>query len=141
MAQTGPILLVDDDEDDYELFSLVLQKENVPNALLHFKSGVDAFQYLLSTTDAPFLILSDMNMPKMGGIELRQRIQDNEGLRKRSIPFIFFTTSGAEVAVKKAYDLSVQGFFLKQDSIQALARQVRLIIDYWQECIHPNNFH
>lgn len=140
MAQSGPILLIDDDEDDYELFSLVLEREGIVNPLLHFKNGVDVLKYLAVTEDVPFLILSDMNMPKMGGLELRQRIHDDDLLRKKSVPFIFFTTSSAEIAVRKAYELSVQGFFLKKDTIQTLSKQVRLIIDYWQECIHPNNF-
>lgn len=140
MSQSGPIVLIDDDEDDYELFTMVMEKEGIQNKLIHFTNGAKALEYLQTTTDSPFLILSDMNMPKMGGIELRQAIEKDERLRRKSVPFIFFTTSGAELAVRRAYDLSVQGFFVKRDTVDALIRQVRLIFDYWQECYHPNNF-
>jgi CheY-like chemotaxis protein len=140
MAQSGPIVLVDDDEDDYELFSLVLKKEGITNPLLHFTNGSKALEYLSSTEDRPFLILSDMNMPKMGGIELKTAIDKDDRLRKQAIPFVFFTTSGAEIAVKRAYELNVQGFFVKKDTLESLSDQVKQIYNYWQESLHPNNF-
>ena len=140
MAQSGPIVLVDDDEDDFELFSLVLKKEGITNTLLHFNNGSKALEYLNSTGDNPFLILSDMNMPKMGGIELKTAIDSDNRLKKQAIPFVFFTTSGAEIAVKRAYELDIQGFFVKEDTMESLSRQVRQIFNYWQESLHPNNF-
>ena len=140
MAHSGPIVLVDDDEDDYELFSLVLQKEGISNPVLHFTNGSKALDYLNQTEDHPFIILSDMNMPKMGGIELKTAIDNDDRLRKQAIPFVFFTTSGAEIAVKRAYELNVQGFFVKKDTMERLSLQVRQIYDYWQESLHPDNF-
>lgn len=140
MSQTGPILLVDDDEDDFELLRQVLEDEQIENALLHFTDGKQVLEYLESTEEPAFLILSDINMPKIGGLELKKLINENESLRKKSIPFILFTTTAAQHAVRQAYDLSVQGFFVKGDTMQELARLVKLIVDYWKECRHPNYF-
>lgn len=139
MSKKGPILVIDDDDEDFELFKLVIEKENVENPLLHFKDGRQALEYLQETTDSPFLILSDINMPKIGGIALRKLINDNEYLRRKCLPFVFFTTSAAEFAVRQAYDMSVQGFFVKADTVKELSKQIRLIFDYWQECKHPNS--
>lgn len=138
MSQQEPILIIDDDEEDFELFQLVVEMEKITNPLLHFKDGAEALQYLKTTTDSPLFILSDMNMPKIGGVKLRKLINEDETLRKKSIPFVFFTTSGADIAVRQAYDLCVQGFFIKGDTVKELSRLVRLIYDYWTECQHPN---
>lgn len=138
MSQSGPILVIDDDAEDFELFQLVIEMEKIENPLLHFQDGTEALKYLKSTKELPFLILSDINMPKIGGIALRKIINEDEILRHKSIPFIFFTTSAGGVAVRQAYDLSVQGFFIKGDTVKELSRLIRLIYDYWSECQHPN---
>lgn len=140
MSNTGPILLIDDDEDDYELFTHVMLEQKIPNALHHFTDGKRALEYLQSTPERPFLILSDINMPKLGGIELRKIVSEDDKLRSKCIPFIFFTTTATEQAVKKAYDLSVQGFFVKGETMERLSSLIKLIVDYWTECKHPNSY-
>ena len=138
MHRNGPILLVDDDRDDLEIMKEILRQVNITNQLVCFANGQQAFDYLLTDADQPFLILSDLNMPVMDGIELRRRINDNESLRRKSIPFIFLTTSAGSAAVKEAYKMSVQGFFEKGSSMQEIGTMIRLIYDYWQTCRHPN---
>lgn len=138
MSKRGPILLIDDDADEYELVKDALQAEGIANELHCFASGEEGLRFLQTATQKPFLILSDINMRGMNGLELRRRINADEALRKKSIPFIFFTTTASPAAVSEAYEMSVQGFFEKPDSVAGIRALLREIFDYWQRCRHPN---
>ncbi len=138
MSKKGSILLVDDDKDDQQLILDILENCGIKNKVVCLSNGEDALEYLLQMKNAPFLILCDVNMPLMNGIELRQRITDNELLRKKSIPFIFLTTTASPSAVKDAYEMSVQGFFEKGSDIKSFQELIKLIYNYWQHCKHPN---
>jgi CheY-like chemotaxis protein len=78
-----------------------------------------------------------MNMPRMSGLELRRRINEDEILRRKSIPFVFFTTAASKQQVEEAYDLTVQGFFIKEPSFIETQRTFKLILEYWDKCKHP----
>ena len=88
----------------------------------------------------PFLILSDINMPRLNGFELRSKIFTNEQLQTKCIPYLFFTTGANKKAVVDAYALSVQGFFIKPTSMDGLERTIKKIVEYWQECIAPSQY-
>lgn len=138
MSKKGSILLVDDDKDDQQLVLDILESCGIKNKVICISNGQQALDHLLKMKEAPFLILCDVNMPLMGGIELRKRITDNEILRKKSIPFIFLTTTATPQAIKDAYEMSVQGFFEKSADIKGFKQLIKLIYDYWQHCKHPN---
>ncbi|MDQ6609765.1 MAG: response regulator [Bacteroidota bacterium] len=139
MAKVGPIMIIEDDKDDREILQEIIESLGIKNELRFFGSGQDALDYLMTTSDQPFIILSDVNLPKMTGIELRQRINESEYLRQKSIPFIFLTTTATPIAVKQAYDMMVQGFFQKELNYAQVKYMVKLIFDYWSVCKHPNN--
>ncbi|MEZ0611297.1 response regulator [Fibrella sp. WM1] len=139
MSVHGPILIIEDDEDDQYMINLALERLKVPNQRIFFPNGQEALTYLEVTTELPFLILCDVNMPLMNGLELRQCITDNETLKRKSIPFVFLTTASNPELVRAAYDETVQGFFKKATTYDSLQEQIRLIIAYWQSCLHPNN--
>jgi DNA-binding NarL/FixJ family response regulator len=79
-------------------------------------------------------------MPKINGFELRNKVHTNELLHIKCIPYLFFTTSATKEAVFEAYALSVQGFFVKPNSYDKLESTIRKIMDYWKECIAPNEY-
>lgn len=139
MSKKGAILLVEDDKDDQELITEIIKNLGIKNHILCVENGKQALDYLTSATEIPFLILCDMNMPIMGGIELRQRITNSEALRRKSIPFIFLTTTASPQAVKEAYEMSVQGFFEKSNGLEEFKKLIQLIYNYWQQCKHPNS--
>ena len=139
MSKKGPILLIDDDADECEVITETLRHLKIENALLCFNDGQEALDYLRSTIEQPFLILSDVNMPGMNGLELRRQIFNDEALRRKSIPFIFLTTSATPMAVNEAYEMSVQGFFEKPHSMAEIKSLIKEIYGYWQHCRHPNN--
>lgn len=138
MSVKGPILSIEDDVDDQFLIRQVIRDLGVSNDLIFFNNGQEALAYLEAMTEQPFLILCDINMPLMDGIELRERICADEKLERKSIPFVFLTTTADKKMVRDAYDATVQGFFQKAVSYDGLRQQLQLIITYWQACLHPN---
>lgn len=137
--KSGEILIIDDDADDRDLMKEIIQELDVNNRVRFFENGKEALDYLVVMQEQPFIILCDVNMPLMNGIELRQRINENEVLHKKSIPFVFFTTAATEDAVSKAYEMSVQGYFQKPVDYKQMRRLLELTLEYWFQCKHPNN--
>lgn len=137
MNKYGPIIVIEDDDDDRELLTEAFAELNYPNELQFFADGFLALEYLERSNDKPFLILSDINLPRLNGFELRQKIHNNEALRLKCIPYLFFTTSAAHQAIVDAYSQSVQGFFVKPNSYADLVRTIMRIMDYWMECKAP----
>jgi CheY-like chemotaxis protein len=140
MNKSGPIVVIEDDLEDQEILVEIFQKLGYVNQIIYFHDGNDALAYLNKSDVQPFLILSDINMPKISGFELRNRVFTNEQLQTKCIPYLFFTTSATKKSVIDAYTMSVQGFFVKPNSMQALENTIRKIVEYWQECIAPNQF-
>lgn len=140
MNKNGPIIIIEDDKDDQEILMEVFKKLKYTNELFFFPDGQDALDFLNSSEVIPFLILSDINLPKLDGFALRSKIKMDENLQLRCIPYIFFSTALTQKAVINAYSMSVQGFFVKQNSIAELEKSITVIMEYWQRCAAPNNF-
>ncbi|PSL34687.1 response regulator [Chitinophaga ginsengisoli] len=138
MAKAGPILILEDDHDDREIYGQIMASLGVKNEIKFFEGGDDLLRYLQVTPDRPFIILSDINVPRMSGIELMRQIDADEFLRKKSIPFVFLTTVESKEVVDEAYELAIQGYFVKKDLLEDIEKQVRQILDYWRDCKHPN---
>jgi len=140
MTKDGPIIVIEDDIDDQDIIFDIFKKIGVSNEIVFFADGSLALEYLNNSENKPFLILSDVNMPKMGGFELRKQIHTNEQLSRKCIPFLFFTTGVHKKAVFDAYNMSVQGYFQKPDSTGELEEIIRVILAYWQRCIAPSEY-
>lgn len=138
MAKYGPILIVEDDEDDQQVYGDVIRSFNKKNEIIFFGEAKQLLDYLKTTHQQPFIIICDVNLPVMSGLELRRRINEDDFLRQKSIPFVFFSTSENTNAVKTAYDLTVQGYFVKSPLYEEIVQQLKLILDYWVACRHPN---
>lgn len=136
----GAIILVDDDPDDHHIVQYVISELRYPNPLLLFTESEKAYAYLITHPDEqPFIIFCDINMPRMNGIDLKRKIDGNPELRKKSIPFVFFSTAASPATIAEAYELNVQGFFLKPYDVIKIKSIIKLVLDYWAECRHPNN--
>jgi DNA-binding NtrC family response regulator len=138
MNKTGPIVVIEDDADDQEILVEIFTNLDYKNPVIYFSDSEEALQFLIDTKIKPFLILSDINMPKLSGFELRQKVHTNDDLNLKCIPYLFFTTTSAQKAVVDAYSQSVQGFFVKANSIDKLESTIKKIVEYWQECEAPN---
>ncbi len=140
MNKRGPIIVIEDDIDDQLILADVFKELNFKNEIRFFGEGDEALQYLKKADIHPFLILSDVNMPKINGFELRKMVHSTEGLSQKCIPYLFFTTSADSKAVIDAYTMSVQGYFVKPTNYAHLVRTIRLMIEYWRECYSPNDY-
>jgi len=138
MNKGGPIIIIEDDLDDQELLSDVFTTLDYKNEIIFFSDGEQALKYLTETAVEPFIIFSDINMPRLSGLELREKIHENEDLRIKSIPYLFFTTSAEQSHVIDAYSKSIQGFFVKPSNYDEIKDTIRVIVAYWSKCVSPN---
>lgn len=139
MAYTpGPILLIEDDADDQNMFRQAFEELKLPYPLLILNDGQAALEHLKSTHEQPFLILCDKSMPRMSGIELRQQILNNPAIKTKAIPFIFLSTQDQKEDVLSVYEHTVQGFFVKGNSQNEVKETLKRIVSYWEYCLHPN---
>jgi CheY-like chemotaxis protein len=140
MPQQPPILIIQGDREEQLILLDVIGKLNIKNPVKFIDDGVAAFEFLQNQFIQPLVILCDVNIPGMNGLELRRKINAQEALRRNSIPFLFLTSSANKQLVREAYDLTVQGFFLKPKKTESLENVLKVIIDYWKSSVHPNSF-
>src|SRR6478609_6429345 len=122
MNRNGPVILIEDDMDDQEILMDVFKKLQYPNEMLCFADGIKAFDFLDQSEVTPFIILCDVNLPKLDGFALRDKIKMDARLHVRCIPYLFFTTPVSQSAGIQAYSLSVQGIFLKQTKMEEIEK-------------------
>ncbi len=128
------ILLVEDDEVDVRALRWAFDKLKIANPLTVASDGVEALE-ILKTFPRPYLIITDINMPRMNGIELLRHIRASEELRD-SIVFVL-TTSNDEQDKIDAYNLNVAGYMLKSDMGTSFQRAIGLIDNYWKVVEFP----
>src|SRR5918993_789576 len=138
--KNGPVIIIEDDPDDQEFLTEIFQRLNYQNKILFFFDGQEALDHIDTTDELPFLILSDINMPKLNGFALREKLKTDAKLNIKCIPYLFFSTAVNQKSVIDAYSLSVQGFFVKQPSMTELEKTISAIMEYWRRCAAPNDF-
>ena len=135
MNTDGEIIIVDDDSDDIEIFQEVYNSLPYSNKLLLFQSGEEAYQYIIQSNAHPFLIISDINMTRMNGFQLREKVFTEAARTGKVIPFIFLYT-GAVKAMMKQYCLhDYHGYFEKRSDINAIRNTLEKIIGYWNDAV------
>ena len=135
-----PILIIEDDPDDQDVFREIITELGIPNPLIFFNNPTDAFEYLVTDGHQPLLILCDVNLPIQTGLEFKKEVDKHPELRKKSIPFVFCTTTVDSSAIRKAYlDISVQGYFRKGATMEEMKRTLKAIFEYWLLSVHPNS--
>jgi len=124
------ILLVEDDEVDAMTVRRALKELHVTNPLEQVENGEAALQYLRNPdTPTPCIILLDLNMPVMGGIEFLQVVKQDNVLRR--IPVVVLTTSDEQEDKVTSFDLGVAGYIRKPVNYQQFVEAVRSIDAYW----------
>jgi DNA-binding NarL/FixJ family response regulator len=129
--QKGAVYIIDDDIDDHQIVKEIWKDLGLPNQLLFFTSGADMMMHLSGSHVAPFLIICDLNLPKMNGFELRTKLLESANPKFKSVPFIFWSTHASEAQVREAYELSAHGFFIKGSSFTQMKESFTAIINYW----------
>ncbi|MBX3324937.1 MAG: response regulator [Nitrospira sp.] len=131
------ILLVEDNPDDVELTLRALKKNNVTNRIAVARDGAEALDYLFaagryadrSTSAPPKVILLDLKLPLVSGIEVLRRCRADEQLHR--IPIVVLTSSREEPDIQACYDLGVNSYIVKPVDFQQFTDAVRQAGLYW----------
>jgi two-component system response regulator len=125
------ILLVEDNLHDADLTIRALTKYNLANNLLHLKDGEEALEYLYSpqTNSMPKLILLDLKMPKVNGIEVLKRIKSDDD--KKMIPIVILTSSKEEADIVSSYRYGVNAYLVKPVEFDKFRKAVADLGFFW----------
>ena len=135
---TVDLLLVEDNSNDAELTIRELKKHNLANNLFHVKDGAEALDFIFATGEfsgrrsmdsAPKLILLDIQMPKVNGIEVLQKIKSDE--RTRATPVVILTSSKEDPDIKKCYTLGANSYIVKPVNFERFAESIKNLGFYW----------
>ena len=138
MHKDEPILLVEDDTVDAMTVKRALREIEVSNTLVHVVNGEDALTYLRGPGNPrPCIILLDINMPKMNGIEFLKIAKEEPGIQ--NIPVVVLTTSSNDRDILQTFNLSVAGYMLKPVDYENFVETIRVIDSYWRLSRLPSN--
>lgn len=135
MKMQRDILIIEDDEDDREILEEIFKELGYKNKIVFFADSTEALEYLRQPEVEPFIIISDINMPKLGGFELRDIILQEELLSDKDIPYIFISNAQDEGSIKAANKLSIQGYIHKSSDYGNYRDKIKNLIDYWKDNI------
>ena len=123
------ILLIEDDAIEVMKFKRVLSNFQVNHEVIEANNGEEA-QHLLNQKDKlPSIILLDLNMPKVNGIEFLTELKNNEELKY--IPVVILTTSSNYKDLKKCYEIGIAGYVIKPLKYEEYVLKMEMLLDYW----------
>ena len=137
MHESRPFMIIEDDDMDALLVCKVFGDLKVTNDIIHKVDGEDALQYLTdSSNQMPCVILLDMSMPRMNGLEFLKVIKADDNLKR--IPVVILTTSDDEESILESYSFSVAGYIVKPVDYKEFVEAIRTISMYWALSKIPN---
>jgi len=132
------VLLVEDNSNDAELTIRELKKHNLANNLYHAKDGEEALEFIFCTgkfagtriiQNSPKVILLDIQMPKVNGIEVLEKIKSDE--RTRSLPVVILTSSKEDPDIRTCYALGANSYIVKPVNFERFAVAIQNLGFYW----------
>jgi len=132
------LLLVEDNVNDAELAIRELKKHNLANNLFHVKDGEEALNFLFATgkyegsrnvSHIPKVVLLDIQMPKVNGIEVLQQIKADD--RTKGTPVVMLTSSKEDPDIQKSYDLGANSYIVKPVNFERFAEAIKNLGFYW----------
>jgi CheY-like chemotaxis protein len=138
--QQFSLLVVDDDDVDVMNVKRALKKNGLSLLVDRAANGLEALEFLnqkfqASGTIDKLVILLDLNMPKMNGIEFLQVMRSDQ--RFRAVPVIVLTTSDQQKDLEAAYNLNVAGYIVKPVEFQSFVEAMKIVNFYWSLCTMP----
>ena len=135
--KTDTLLLVEDNARDEALTLRALKKNNIANEIIVARDGVEALDYLFGTgkyegrdtTIMPQMIMLDLKMPKLDGLQVLKAIRGDE--RTKRLPVVVFTSSSEQEDMIKSYDLGANSYVRKPVDFDGFAEAVRHLGLYW----------
>lgn len=142
MPELKRILLAEDSANDLELTLAALQENRLANGVVAVRDGAEALDYLYRrgayanrTGGSPALVLLDLKMPKVDGMEVLRQIKQDEELRR--IPVVMLTSSREEQDLLRSYDLGVNAYVVKPVAFTAFMEAVRQLGGFWAVINEP----
>jgi two-component system response regulator len=143
MMNDRPILLVEDSADDVELTTLALAEAKITNPVVVASNGVEALDYLLGTgahagrdtTEQPVVVLLDIKLPLLSGIDVLRRMREDE--RTRRTPVVMLTSSKEQVDIAATYDLGANSYVQKPVDFENFVVAARQLGLYWTVLNQP----
>jgi len=137
------ILLVEDNSSDAEMTIRALKKSNLANNLLHLRDGAEALDFVFAEgkytgrqmADTPKVILLDLKMPKVNGIEVLHKIKSD--LRTAKIPIVILTSSREDPDIQECYRLGVNGYVVKPVEFDEFHKAISDLGLYWMIINQP----
>jgi len=136
-TKTADIILVEDNRHDAELTIRALQKSRIANSLLHLRDGEEALDFFFcrgafsnrNVTDIPKVVLLDIKMPKLDGIEVLRQLKENP--TTKIIPVVLLTSSKEEKDIVEGYQLGVNSYIVKPVDFEGFQKAVSDLGLYW----------
>ena len=136
-SENGIIMLVEDNPDDEQLTIRALKKANILNEVVVARNGVEALDYLFGTGEyadrdtriMPMLVLLDLRMPKIDGLEVLRRMRENESTKLINV--VVLTSSKEEVDIVRSYDLAANSYIRKPVDFDQFTEAVKHVGLYW----------
>lgn len=136
MGIMAEILLVEDNPNDAELAIRALKKNNLANNLVHLEDGQEALDYLFDeNNDMPKLILMDVKMPRVDGIEVLRKLKSDE--KRKVIPVVMLTSSKEDKDIIEAYNLGVNAYIVKPVDFDQFVKDVTQLGFFWMILNQP----
>tara|TARA_R110002096_G_scaffold10361_4_gene40117 strand:+ start:8204 stop:8644 length:441 start_codon:yes stop_codon:yes gene_type:complete len=131
------ILLVEDSDQDAELAIRAFKKNNIANSIVRLRDGEAALDFIFARnqysdraiTNQPKVVLLDLKMPKVNGIEVLREIRNNESTK--NLPVVMLTSSNAEKDIVESYKLGVNSYIVKPVNFEGFSNAIRDIGMYW----------
>jgi two-component system response regulator len=131
------IILVEDNPDDAALAIRTLKKQNLANNLVHLQDGAEALDFIFGTgayegrdiNKTPKVILLDLKMPKVNGIEVLEKIKSDD--RTKHIPVVVLTSSAEDPDIKTCYKLGVNSYIVKPLGFDSFTNKISELGLYW----------
>ena len=125
------ILMVEDNPDDAELAIIALRNSHLANDIKHVRDGEEALQFLLGQPKSPLphLVLLDLHMPKVGGLEVLKRLRSNP--RTRRLPVVILTSSSEDEDIATSYDFGANSYIRKPIDFDQFSECVKQLGLYW----------
>ena len=125
------IVIVEDDPNDAELIARVFRRHNMANKIVLLKDGAEALEFFFgsSATDQPRVVLLDLKLPKVNGIEVLQRLKSDD--RTKNVPVVVLSSSAEGQDIKDAYKYGVNSYVTKPIRFEEFANAVAQLRLYW----------
>lgn len=140
MDKNGPIVLIDDDDDDLHLFIEIFADMNLSNEVHLFRNTASVIAFLQRPEIDPFLIISDIHMPTMNGFQLRDLLRRDPLIAGKKIPYLFFSTATGLKTSAGSHGGEYQGIFKKPAKKTEWREVLDCIVKYWTLGMPPADY-